>query len=337
MNPRKTIIIAVAAFVNVVFFCGIQPQRGFTVRGEIKGLSNAYIYLNWQQGDSVKIDSALVKEGKFKFKGHVVDPSLAVIFLKKQRPVRFYLENADIEMTGSADSMARLSIKGSATQSEFETYNLRIEGIKNGDQMIKETISFIADHPRSYLSIDKLQEFSARIDYKTLNRLFGGLESSLKESIAGKRLEKQVVIYKNTSIGSMAPVFDQQDVNGKNISLADLRGKYVLLDFWASWCVPCRQENPNVLKAYNKYHEKGLTILAVSLDEKAENWKKAIEEDHMPWLHVSDLKGTENAAALQYGVFSIPSNFLIDPQGKIVAKDLRGASLEEKLEQLFKN
>jgi peroxiredoxin len=136
--------------------------------------------------------------------------------------------------------------------------------------------------------------------------------------------------------GKTAPVFTQPDTTGRIVSLADLKGKYILVDFWASWCHPCRAENPNVLKAYNTYKEKNFTVVAISLDINRNAWIRAIKEDHLPWLQLSDLK-SQNVAGKQYGVVSIPANFLLDPSGKIIATDLRGEALERKLDEVLKN
>lgn len=129
--------------------------------------------------------------------------------------------------------------------------------------------------------------------------------------------------------------FTQNDINGKAVKLSDFKGKYVLLDFWASWCGPCRAENPNVLKAYNQYKDKNFTILGVSLDEKGDAWQKAIKDDALPWMQVSDLKGWQNEASSKYGISGIPANFLINPEGIIIAKDLRGEDLETKLAEVL--
>jgi peroxiredoxin/sRNA-binding regulator protein Hfq len=335
MNNKSLILIAVAAIINIVFFCGKRPEKGFEIKGQIENMDGPYIYLNWQQGAVIKLDSAVITEGRFKFKGRVEVPSLAVLFVKRIGAVRFYLENGIIEIKGKKDAFSNLQIMGSDTQNEFEAYKTALKDIKGEEEVRTKNAAFILAHPKSYVSVDKLQEISSRMDYKELDKLFKGLDLSLRQSLAGKKLEETVATYKNTAVGSMAPAFTQNDLNGKAISLTDLRGGYVLLDFWASWCVPCRKENPSVLHAYNKFKNKGFTIFAVSLDDNAESWKKAVAEDHLPWMQVSDLKGTDNAAALKYGIFSIPSNFLIDPKGKIIAINLRGDALEKKLAEIF--
>ena len=142
-------------------------------------------------------------------------------------------------------------------------------------------------------------------------------------------------IAKKTGIGAIAMDFTQKNTAGKPVKLSDYRGKYVLLDFWASWCGPCRAENPNVLDNYEKYHSKGLEILGVSLDEKKDAWLKAIKDDGLEWAHVSDLKGWKNDVAKEYNIRAVPSNFLIDKEGKIVAVDLRGEELTQKLQEIF--
>ena len=136
-------------------------------------------------------------------------------------------------------------------------------------------------------------------------------------------------------IGETILDFTQNDVEGRPVSAADFRGKYVFIDFWASWCGPCRAENPNVLKAYNTYKDKNFTVLGVSLDDDGARWKKAIEEDGLPWVQVSDLKGFENEISGYYGIRGIPSTLLVDPEGKIIAKDLRGDELHQKLEEIL--
>ncbi|MET6999914.1 peroxiredoxin family protein [Chitinophaga defluvii] len=148
-------------------------------------------------------------------------------------------------------------------------------------------------------------------------------------------MAKAEAIAKKTAIGAPAMEFTQNDVNGKPIKLSDYKGKYVLVDFWASWCGPCRAENPNVLENYEKYHDKGFEILGVSLDDKKENWVKAIKDDGLTWQHVSDLKGWKNEVAKQYNIRAVPSNFLLDKEGKIIAVNLRAEDLGKKLAEIY--
>jgi peroxiredoxin len=140
-----------------------------------------------------------------------------------------------------------------------------------------------------------------------------------------------------TAIGKNAPDFEQADTSGNMVKLSGFRGKYLLLDFWASWCGPCRAENPNVVKAYQKYHDRGFTILGVSLDQpgKKEAWLKAIHQDGLTWTHVSDLQFWNNAVAKMYGIRSIPQNFLLDKDGKIIATNIRAEELNKKLSEIF--
>jgi peroxiredoxin len=148
-------------------------------------------------------------------------------------------------------------------------------------------------------------------------------------------MDKLVTFDKTAAVGQPAPDFKQNDTAGHPVSLSSFRGKYVLLDFWASWCGPCREENPAVVSAYGKYHPRGLEILGVSLDQKEDSWKKAIRADKLTWTHLSDLQYWNNAVAKLYGVQGVPQNFLIDPGGKIIARGLRGQDLDKKLEEIF--
>jgi len=199
------------------------------------------------------------------------------------------------------------------------------------EKLLKE---FIMGHPYSYLSLMALSSMGGpSADVSIIEPLYNTLSQKLKDTDGGKQLKESFVALKATAIGVMAPDFTQNDVDGKPVKLSSLKGKYVLLDFWASWCGPCRQENPNVVRVYNKFKDKNFTVLGVSLDrpDGKAAWLKAIKDDGLTWTQLSDLKFWNNEAAAMYFVQSIPQNFLIDPSGKIVAKNLRGGDLEMKL------
>ncbi|QHS60912.1 TlpA disulfide reductase family protein [Chitinophaga agri] len=200
--------------------------------------------------------------------------------------------------------------------------------------------AFIAKHPKSVVSLDVIQQYAYEASDKIglLDSMFNSLDASLKKTKSAQDLAGLISSWKATAVGAEAPLFTQNDTLGKPVNLKDFRGKYVLVDFWASWCRPCRMENPYVVAAFNKHKDKAFTILSVSLDQPTghDAWINAIHKDGLTWTHVSDLKFWDNDVAKLYGVKSVPQNFLLDPQGKIVAKNLRGEELDKRLDELLK-
>jgi peroxiredoxin len=199
--------------------------------------------------------------------------------------------------------------------------------------------AFIRDNPNSYVSLDIIKNTGGSIpNVEVLDSLFKSLTETIRNSSSGKEFSERIDRLKLISVGAIAPDFTQMTPDNQPIKLSDFKGKYVLIDFWASWCGPCRAENPNVVRVYNQYKDNGFTVLGVSLDNEKgrEAWLKAISKDQLTWTQVSDLKGWYNEVAALYSVKAVPQNFLIDPAGKIIAKNLRGEELEAKLKEIFK-
>jgi len=222
------------------------------------------------------------------------------------------------------------------TQSFTDSVNQQ-ESIIDG-QFADLDKQYINKNPDSYISLRALKEIgSYNPDINEIEPLFNKLSPSVRATAAGIAYQKYLDALKATLVGAIAPEFSMPDTDGNKVNLSSFRGKYVLLDFWASWCPPCRAESPNMVKAYNNFKGKNFTILSVSLDQpgKRDAWLKAIHNDHLTWTQVSELKYWDSETAKLYGIRSVPQNFLIDPSGKIIAKDLRGSDLDAKLTAIF--
>ncbi|MDE1192774.1 MAG: TlpA disulfide reductase family protein [Arachidicoccus sp.] len=365
---NKILMVSAVTGLSAFFYTVSFAQKGYVVHGDIQGLNEPYLYLSRPAGDSAHIDSAKVVNGKFTFTGSVNEPTQAVIMNKEQsKGFQLYLENSNITVTGKADSLRRVKITGSATQKDVDDLKSATTNINKQEQELyakykeaesnKDTASqklyeqqfdslnnastainkqFIKDHPKSFVSLGLLQQIAYGMNYNDLNTSFNSLDASVKNSSKGKKYAEHLALMGKITEGNPAIPFTQNDVNGKPVSLSDFKGKYVLVDFWASWCGPCRAENPNVVKAYNKYKDKNFTVLGVSLDQSADSWKEAIAKDNLTWTEVSDLKYWKNEAAAKYGIQAIPANFLIDPNGIIIGHNLRGDDLDNKLAEVLK-
>lgn len=348
-----------------------QSDSTYVLSGKIEGVDSGWIYLyNIHKNQEVPDSTKLVK-GNFEFKGAVTEPEFVFLALpeqgQRQKPLGIFVENGKMNVTASKDSLSKGKVTGSVTQDEYQKYFASysiiddrqrqlyqqyqqasmtgdvktIEDVqKKFEALEKENkdlvVKFAKENPGSYASAFLVsQSFSYEADPAELEPLYNGLNEKVRASYFGKNIKEALDAVKKTAVGSVAPDFTLNDLNGKPVSLASYKGKYILVDFWASWCGPCRQENPTVVKAYNIYKSKGFDILGVSLDEKKENWEKAIKQDQLTWTHVSDLKGWQSDAASLYGVKAIPMNYLLDKEGKIIAKSLRGEDLLKKLGEIL--
>ncbi|MRG45226.1 redoxin domain-containing protein [Chitinophaga sp. SYP-B3965] len=355
----------------------IAQEIPFEIKGKIADPGTpAKVFVYYRNGADNISDSTDLQGGQFSFKGKVASPSRATLVLRKAMKMEnlsLYLEKGVINVNGS-EGFSTATISGGPLNAEFnklgeatkatkakyaelnKEYMAADEATRKSEAFLKERtdkykaisveekaalLAFIKSNPKTIIALDALQSYAGSMpdDVAAIENIYKGLAAPVQSSTAGKNFEKILTGWKNTAIGATAPEFTQNNTEGKPVKLVDFRGKYVLIDFWASWCGPCRAENPHVVKAYEKYKDKNFTILGVSLDQPTgkEAWIKAIADDNLTWTQVSDLKYWENEAARLYGIRGIPQNYLLDPKGKIIAKNLRGDALDKKLAEVIAN
>ena len=352
---RKLLLSIVAASI---------AQSGYKVTGTVEGMPDGKAIIATVNGSSLDtLAKADVKNGSFEFTGNVSEPTGAYIMVIGQRgAIPFMLENANITVNAGQAGLTVTGSEGQKIYDQFMAINTTTqqEAMKlqqeyqaaNGDQakmqavqeayaklmtdaQAKET-ELIKANPDSYVSTFVIVSGMGQMEYEQLKERYNLLGEKAKASAQGKAIAAQIAKLESTAIGQIAPNFTITTPEGESISLYDIKGKVKLIDFWASWCGPCRGENPHVVEIYKEYHPKGLEIFGVSLDNNKEAWVKAIADDGLVWKHGSDLKGWQSAPAQLYSVSGIPHTVLLDENNKIIAKNLRGDELKQKIAELLK-
>ncbi|MFM9836942.1 MAG: peroxiredoxin family protein [Cyclobacteriaceae bacterium] len=332
-----------------ISFCGsaqIKDEQSFKVVLRVENLkSPAKLIMTVRELTQWIEYVAESQDGRFMVSGSVKQPSFAYLTMKygnefDKAPrlgnvAQLFVTNQVIKIE-TKDLLASAKFEGGIAQKELEELRSKLNEHSNNIQtkisIVKE---FIVGHPNSFVSIYAIQNLLIEGSFSTnsegLASLFDLLSSEIRQTASGKQLSQDILIAKNTMLNAQAPDFVQGDTLAKPFKLSSLRGKYVLIDFWASWCKPCRVENPELVKVFHEFRDKGFTIVGVSLDNNRGNWLKAIRKDGLGWQHVSDLKFWRNEVAQLYGVKNVPQNYLISPEGKIVARNIKVGMLSEEL------
>jgi thiol-disulfide isomerase/thioredoxin len=338
--------ILFAALTGVLPLLAPAQDRKFIIDGKINSdtICTGKIYLAYNDNGEEMRDSSAFVNNTYHFQGIMKDGAIQANLTWEDRAkgIRFkgflqFYAGPDRVMVVSNGQLSKAEITGSAIQQDAEMMEKQRRGSNRSEK--ERQVDYIKSHPDSWLSYVYLSTFFTRTYDLTLDEtdsLYAGFSPALKKYHAVSEFKKLIDGRRTAVVGRPAIEFTEKDIDGRLVTLSSYRGKYVLIDFWASWCHPCRAENPNVTAAYHKFKDKGLNILSVSLDGGREAWLKAVKQDKLEWTQVSNLKAFDDEVVVKYGIHSIPRNFLIDPTGKIVAMDLRGPELEEKLGEIFK-
>jgi peroxiredoxin len=335
MTNLKTLV----QILSVIVFAqscnpGVEMNGGYTIYGNIDGIENGEVILSkldLSNNESVDIDSTEIKDGKFSFKGKVESPYLHTLFFNNAKDkFHFFLDNSEIKISGNIHDIENSTISGSREDSLFRSYDL--------DDIFDREIGMeimLAYPDYCFSAFTAFYQFQIHnIQNDTLDMIMQGFTDPVRKSVYYEHLNNLYNRLKKMAISQPAPTFSLPDTAGNIVMLDELKGKYILIDFWASWCPPCRAANPKLIEVYEQFSEKNFTIVGISVDKDEVLWKKAIEDDHLPWINVSSLSGWDSISEI-YGVKAIPQNFLLDTNGIIIDKNIEPEHLIAYLDQIL--
>jgi thiol-disulfide isomerase/thioredoxin len=338
MNKILLIIsLTVATFLSIPLICKSQKLKEYAVVGLATGYPDSTLFYldNISSGAFIHMDSAYTMAGVFLFNGSLSVKVLHVVIRTSDfSDIRYlWLENSAISVQGEKGKFREAVVEGSKTQREQDMLDSAIHSTNDEKG---QSILFIRNHPTSIVSAEVLDAYCTLWGKDTSTILYNSFSNEVKNTSYARNVFEFITLNRNLKTGDRYVDFSQPNIYGKNIRLSDYNGKVVLLEFWASWCGPCRKGNPELVKIYGEFKNKGFDILGVAAEMEKKEWIDAVQKDSLLWQNVTDLRYDKNKAVLIYGVSYYPTNFLIDKNGMIAARDLTGDKLREKLKELLK-
>lgn len=317
--------------------CSKQKEEKFQLNGKTDQIENGTVLYLHDLAHNQILDSARVEDGEFSFSKPMPGYPYWVMLHTGDRSKfsEIWIENNKMEFNATGLDFKNAKVTGSKSNTQITELYKNVD-FKNRKKLKEKEKNFIQKHPESVISAFILSNNINTWGLQKTRRLFGNFSDRAKNSYYGEKIYKSLQSARTPEIGEKLVEISMKTSEGQTKKLSKVKAKLILLDFWASWCVPCRRENPELVRLYNNYKSRGFEIYAVSLDQNKEQWMSAIKKDNLPWINVSDLQENNKAAKL-YGVSSIPDNFLIDQEGKVIARKLPVKELREKLEELFDN